>query len=77
MWKATSECFLLISNAGGPYAANIVGFKDLKITVEDVLAIHSRRVSIGDYVSHLLPLNGVSDINACLSTLIGEDFLTL
>lgn len=64
-------------NHGDPYAARIVGFKDLKISMEDLVAIHARRVSLGEYVAHLVSLNGVSDINYCLSMLIGDDFLTL
>jgi len=67
--------FADLINSGKPYSDNITNFKDLKITIDDVLALHSRKVSLGEYVVPLLPLNGIQDINYCLSTILGEDFL--
>jgi len=68
--------FADLINSGNPYAKNITAFKDIKITIDDVLALHSRTVSLGEYVAHLLPINGIPDIDNNLSTLLGRDFLS-
>ena len=64
-------------NAGPPYSNRISGFKDIKINIEDLVAIHSKTVSLGEYISHLLPMNGVNDINGNMTTLIGQDYFNL
>ncbi len=61
---------------GPPFSDNVNGFKDIKFGVEQVLSIHSKKmVSLGEFVSHLLPSNNLGDINRNMSTLIGKDFL--
>lgn len=62
-------------NSGDPYINRVSALRDVKISLEDVVAIHSKKVSLGEYVAHLLSLNGIQDINASMSVLIGEDFL--
>lgn len=64
-------------DAGSPYIENIINFKDIKFTAESILAIHQRKVSLGEFISHLLPINNVTDINVNMSIIIGEDFLNL
>lgn len=64
-------------DAGSPYIDNLKNFTDIKLTMESVLAIHSRKITIGEFVSHLLPVNNVSDINHSISTIIGQDFIQL
>jgi hypothetical protein len=61
---------------GPPFSDNVSGFKDIKFGVEQVVAIHSKKtVSLGEFVSHLLPANNLGDINRNMTTLIGEEFL--
>ncbi len=63
-----------IINLGKPYSDRVSGFKDIKFNIEDVVAIHSEKVSLGEYIAHLLPIKGVQDINHALSVLLDEDF---
>src|SRR5437867_9272769 len=64
-------------NLGEQYRARIVEFKDIKFGSDCVLAIHDRKVTLGDFVADFLPMNRVSDINHAMSTLIGQDFLSV
>lgn len=71
---------LLISdliNHGDPYLTRIRDLKDIKFTADTVVAIQKKKIKLGEFVSHLLPLNGFADINSHLSALIGEDYKTL
>jgi hypothetical protein len=61
---------------GAPYSDNISGFKDIKFNIEMVTAIHTKRaISLGEFVSHLLPCNQLDDINRNMSIIMGLDFL--
>jgi hypothetical protein len=61
---------------GPPFSDRLIEFKDIKFTVDTVLAIHSKHaISLGEFISHLLPTNNLDDINRSMSQLIGEDFL--
>jgi hypothetical protein len=61
---------------GPPFSARVIEFKDLKFSVETVIAIHTERaISLGEFISHLLPTNNLDDINKNMSLLIGDDFL--
>jgi hypothetical protein len=77
---ACAEGFLRLSfkeiiDFGPPFSENAASFQQLKFDFKLVQAIGTRTVTVGDFVSHLLPLNNLDDINANLTTLIGEDFL--
>jgi hypothetical protein len=65
---------LLIANLvdhGEPFLGRLPLLQDLRFPSDVVVAIHARKLSLGDFVSHLLPMNGVPDIEAHLSTLLG------
>ena len=62
-------------NYGDPYMSHVPDMKNIKFSAESVIAIHSKNISLGEFVAHLLPFNGVADINAHLSTLLGTDYL--
>lgn len=64
-----------IINSGKPYSDRAADFKDIKFNIDDVIAIHERKVSLGEYIAHLLPINEIQDINYCMTTILGEDFL--
>jgi hypothetical protein len=62
-------------NFGEPYITNVKNFKDIKFSIENVVAINLNKVTLGDYISHLLPINSIQDINTNLSTILNLDFL--
>ncbi|WP_126941888.1 hypothetical protein [Xanthomonas sp. BRIP62409] len=64
-----------IIDTGEPYVSRITNLKDIRFTPESVVAIHKKQVSLGNFIAHLLPVNGVSDINSHLSALLDIDYL--
>jgi hypothetical protein len=50
---------------------------DLKFTLglDHIVAIECGKMTLGEFIAHLLPLSSLEDINNAMSTLIGEDFL--
>ena len=63
-------------NFGEPYTTNVKNFRDIKFSIENIVAINLRKVTFGDYISHLLPINSIQDINGNLSTILNIDFLS-
>lgn len=64
-------------DSGKPYNENAIQFnqsKNVKFDFDIILAIQSKKVTIGEFISHILPCNNYEDINSNLSTLIGADF---
>ncbi|MGH9823669.1 MAG: lysozyme inhibitor LprI family protein, partial [Blastocatellia bacterium] len=68
------QCRELI-DFGPPFSENAASIQQVKFDFRQVQAIRGRVVSLGDFISHLLPMNNLNDINSNLSLLIGEDFL--
>lgn len=65
-------------NTKEEYRLNVVNLDNqLKFRADHVLALYDRKVTLGDYIAHLLPFNNLSDIQHNLSALIGKDFLDL
>ncbi len=63
-------------DAGSPFRENIsTHFKELRLGIDHVVALQSKRVTLGEFVGHLLPASGVDDLHESMSTLIGEPFL--
>lgn len=63
---------------GEPFSDNAAKFnqtRNIKFDFNVVKAIHNKLVSVGEFVSHLLPCNNLDNINSNLSTIIGMDFL--
>lgn len=54
---------------------NIRAIKDIKYDVDTVLAIHSKTVSIGEFISHLVPLSSFESLNRNMSLILGLDFM--
>jgi hypothetical protein len=72
-------CRILIKeliDSGSPFQERAAAFDEIKFNMETVIAVIARKVSLGEYVSHLIPLNNLADINRAFSILIGEDFLS-
>ncbi|WP_123770660.1 hypothetical protein [Vulcaniibacterium tengchongense] len=63
-----------IIDSGEPFVERIGELKEIRFTPESVVAIHKKKVSLGHFVAHLLPLNGLSDINSHLSALLATDY---
>lgn len=63
---------------GEPFRSNAKELKkrDIKFNFDIVTAIESETITIGEFISHLLPFNNLADINSNISTLIGNDFLS-
>ena len=63
-------------NFGEPYITNVKNFKDIKVSIENIIAINLKKVTLGEYISHLLPINSIQDININLSTILDTDFIS-
>ena len=64
-----------IIDSGGVYRDNLKKLKDLECHMDVLLAIETKEISLGQFVSHLVPLNRLEDINAAMSYIIDKDFL--
>ena len=71
-------CTELIDH-GKPFTDNIKEFnkRDIKFDFEIVNAIQSKKISMGEFVSHILSLKNIESINSVLSVLLNTDFLKL
>jgi len=64
---------------GKPYSDNVIRFnqaRNIKFDFDIVNAIQAKSVTVGEFVSHILPCNNFEDINSNLSIIINCDFLT-
>jgi len=61
-------------DSGSPYRENIRQFKDLKIGVDHVVEIYRGTLTLGEFISHLLPMKGIADIDYALSTITASSF---
>ena len=59
---------------GNPFRENAKQFSDVKFSIETVLSLQMGKVSVGDFISHLLPIKSFDSICSIMSTLIGTDF---
>jgi len=67
-------------DAGSPYCDNLVKseekeIKDLRFKLEEVLVIRVKTVSLGDFISQLLPAGSLEGIDKSMSALLGKKFL--
>ena len=67
--------FADLINIGLPFSENIKQFTDLSFKIDSVVAIYSKQVNLGEFISHLLPINSVTDINHHMSVIIDKDFI--
>ena len=68
-------CPKALIDYGEPYVGRIEGIDGLRFDCRTVLAITENKVSLGQYVSHVVRLRGLSDINNVFSLILGEDFI--
>lgn len=63
---------------GKPFSENAIKFnqsKNVKFDFDIINAIQAKTVTIGEFISHILPCNNLDDINSNLSVLLNDDFL--
>ncbi|GFE81512.1 hypothetical protein GCM10011487_35120 [Steroidobacter agaridevorans] len=60
---------------GDPFLTNARALKDLRFSIEPVLAVEGGFASGGELIAHLLPHKSASDVQRNFSTLLGEDFM--
>lgn len=64
---------------GEPYSKNVGKLnqsREIKFDFEVVNAIQNKKLSVGEFIAHFLPCKRISDIDANLSVLIGQELLT-
>ena len=62
---------------GKPFSDNVIKFnqaQNVKFDFDIINAIQTKTVTIGEFISHILPCNNFDDINKNLSLLCGIDF---
>jgi len=64
-----------VINQGQPYLDRVSNFKEIKFNAEIVVALQKKEITLGDYISHLLPINNLSDINSHLTILLDTDYI--
>lgn len=62
---------------GESYLSNLTNYKEIKLGMEHIVAIQTKKISLGDYVAHLMPFNSVVDINRNLSIILDVDYFDL
>jgi hypothetical protein len=62
-------------NHGSPYDTNARKLEDIKIDIDTVLRMGKEKVSIGEFISHLVSVNNLEDMHRGFTTLIEKDFL--
>lgn len=68
---ATRKAIQRLVDQGSPYIERIDKFKDfLRIDLHITKALHDKKVSFGELVSHLLPINNVENIISHLGVLL-------
>ena len=62
-------------NQGEPFRSDAARLADLRLDVSTIMGLESAKISLGEFIAHLLPISSISDINRHMSTLIGEDHI--
>jgi uncharacterized protein YecT (DUF1311 family) len=60
---------------GSPFSEKAVNLREMKFDFSVVQAIAGKELTVGDFLSHLLPMKSFEDINSTIGTLTGKDFL--
>lgn len=61
---------------GAPYDLNARGLDDARIDISTVLGLGREKITIGEFISHVISIRGMDDINRNMSIVLGEDYLT-
>lgn len=60
---------------GAPFRDNVSKFKEIKLGIDHVIALQSKRMTFGEFVAHLLPASSLADLNESMSILIGQPYI--
>lgn len=60
---------------GSPFIERVTYLRDVNISVDAAMAMQTRKISLGEYISHFLSLSNFGNINRALSVLLDFDFL--
>lgn len=72
---ATRKAIQSLVDKGSPYIERIDRFKDfLKLDLNVTKALHDKKVTFGELVSHLVPVNNVENIISHLGVLLDSSF---
>lgn len=72
---ATRQAIQRLVDEGSPYIERIDKFKDfLRIDLNITKALHDKKISFGELVSHLLPVNNLENIISHLGVLLNSSF---
>lgn len=70
--------YMELIDFGKPFSDNAIKFnqsKNVKFDFEIINAIQSKIVTVGEFISHILPCNNFDDINSNISTIANIDFI--
>ncbi|MBD2312500.1 hypothetical protein H6G20_12590 [Desertifilum sp. FACHB-1129] len=59
---------------GDPYKQNAAEFSDIKFNIKTAISLERADLSIGDFISHLLPINSFEGIESTMTKLTGSNF---
>lgn len=62
-------------NSGDPYFEKISKFKNINPDFTVFRAVQDKKITVGDFIAHLLPLSSLEHINGHLSILLDKNFL--
>ncbi len=70
---AVRDTICQLIDYGQPYIDRVPDLlkNDIRFNLDIVRALTDRKITFGDFVSHLVSINGVESINDCLNTLLG------
>ena len=60
---------------GSPFIDRVSDLRDINISVDVAVAIQTKKVTLGEYISHFLSISNLEDINRAISALLKIDFL--
>ncbi|MBD1918074.1 MULTISPECIES: hypothetical protein [Cyanophyceae] len=59
---------------GDPYKSNAADFSDIKFSIRTAISLEKAELSIGDFISHLLPISSFENIESTMTKLTGGSF---
>lgn len=60
---------------GSPFIERLPKLRDINISIDAAVAMQTKKITLGEYISHFLALSNIEDINRALSALLDLDFL--
>jgi uncharacterized protein YecT (DUF1311 family) len=64
-------------DAGAPFAERLDAFENIKLDMSTMKAIHGQRITLGELIAHVLPVNNLDDVKRVIGALLGVDLIEL